>query len=287
MSRQNYYQILGVSSDADATQIRAAYVVLLKRYHPDRANAPDVPENGPQIQRIITAYRTLKDPRSRARYDAALPRAAPPALSPAPPSSFAREIRRATSRFKLDPEAITYAVMLVVAALGLHLLVSRIIQEPRASSKRVPVRSSLQELAARTQLEGAVRNAGMMSRAEASNFSLRCFAAAQGGRDPVATDTCIGFDMAYVYWRDTIGGPLVTDPYFQPEAMDSRFRNALRRLKPAKVTAHVQAVRAATLRAIMQTPRPTDEFGFSLSETQAGRTITPAKQETRGASRDE
>ena len=284
MSRQNHYQILGVSTDADAAQIRAAYVVLLKRYHPDQASSREAPENGPQIQRIIAAYRTLKDPKSRARYDAAFPRVARSAPPRNPPSRFAREIRRAASRFKLDPEAITYAVILVVAALGLLLLVSWFIQEPRASGKAIAARSSLQELAARTQLEGAVRNAGMMSRAEASNFSLRCFAAAQRGRDPLATDMCIGFDMAYVYWRDSIGGPLVTDPYFQPEAMDSRFRNALPRLKPAKVAAHVQSVKAATLRAIMQTPRPTDEFGFSLSETQAGRAITPAKQESRGAS---
>jgi len=284
MGRQNHYQILGVSSDADAKQIRAAYVVLLKRHHPDQATDREMPENGPQIQRIIAAYRTLKDPRSRARYDAALPRAAPPALTPDPPSHIARDIRRATSHFKLDPESISYAVMLVVAAVGLHLLVSRVIQEPRPSGKVLPARSSLEEIAARTQLEAAVRNAGMMSRAEASNFSSRCFAAAGRGRDPVATDTCIGFDMAYVYWRDTIGGPLVIDPYFQPQAMDSRFRSALVRLNPAKAAARVQSVRAATLRAIMQTPRPTDEFGFSLSETRAGQTITPAKQQTAGAS---
>ncbi len=284
MGRPNHYQILGVPSNADAAQIRAAYVVLLKRHHPDQANARQMPENGPQIQRIIAAYRTLKDPASRARYDAALPRAAPPALAPDPTLQFAREIRRATSNFKLDPEAISYAVMLVVAALGLHLLVSRVIQEPRPSSKVFPARSSLEEIAARTQLEAAVRNAGMMSRAEASNFSSRCFAAAGRGRDPAATDTCIGFDMAYVYWRDTIGGPLVSDPYFQSQAMETRFRGALGRLNPIKAAAHLQSVRAATLRAIMQTPRPTDEFGFSLSETVAGRTVSPVKQQTAATS---
>jgi hypothetical protein len=285
MSRQNHYQTLGVSSDADAAQIRAAYVVLLKRHHPDQAKAREMPENGPPIERIIAAYRTLKDPASRARYDAALPRAAPPPLATKNPSSaFVREFRRATSRWKLDPEAISYAVMLVIAAVGLHLVVSRLIQEPRASGKALPARSSLQEIDARTQLEAAVRNAGMMSRAEASNFSARCFAAAGRGRNPAATDTCIGFDMAYVYWRDTIGGPLASDPYFQPRAMDSRFRAALGRLNATKAATRVGSIRAATLRAILQTPRPTDEFGFSLAETRSSRPITPAKQQTAGTS---
>lgn len=291
MSGQNHYQVLGVSPDADAIQIRAAYVALLKRYHPDQADAREALENAPKIQRIITAYRILKDPGSRSRYDATLrptvrptpdrptpDRPSPPPRNPNMSPSFAWEIRRGRMHLKLDADMIPYAFMLLVAALGIYLLVSRAIQEPRQTHRAPPGSASIQEVAARTELESAVRNAGMMSRAEASNYSSRCFAAAGHDRDPVATDTCIGFDMAYVYWRDAIGGPLVTDPYFQAEAMDSRFRKALSRMTPAKIAARVKSIRAATLRAIMQTPRPTDEFGFSLSERQAVTNTTGAKK---------
>jgi curved DNA-binding protein CbpA len=279
MGAQNHYQVLGVSLDADATQIRAAYVSLLKRYHPDQASVHEGVDNAPKIERIIHAYRVLKDPASRNQYDATLRPAARPSSRPnGTPPPFARaiprtappfhwDLRRTAAQFKLDPEAISYAVMLVVAAIGLHLIVSRIIQEPRAAAKARPGVSSVREIAASTQLEAAVRNAGMMSRAEARTYSSRCFAASRLGRDAVATDTCMSFDMAYVYWRDTVGGPLADDPYFQPQAMESRFRSALGRLKPSRATARVQAVRAATLKAIMQTPRPTDDFGFALSET--------------------
>jgi curved DNA-binding protein CbpA len=283
MTGQDHYRVLGVARDADLSQIRAAYVSLLKRYHPDQADAREALENAPQIQRVITAYRVLKDSAARAQYDATFRPAVRPTFTPNSPPPFARKIHRAGFRFKLDREAIAYTVMLVFAAVGLHLLVSRLIQEPRPARKALPGSSSMQEIAARTQLEAVVRNAGMMSRAEASNYSSRCFAAAQGGRDPVATDMCIGFDMAYVYWRDAVGGPLITDPYFQAEAMDSRFRNALNRLKPTGTAARVQSIRAATLRAIMQTPRPTDDFGFSLSERQAITHSAGAQKANEGA----
>jgi curved DNA-binding protein CbpA len=270
-----------VPFDADSKQIRAAYVALLKRYHPDQANAREALENAPQIQRIIAAYRTLKDPVSRTRYDATLrpvTRPSPPPRNPNPGLPFAWDFRRASARFKLEPQMIPYAFMLMVAALGLYLLVSRLIQEPRPGRAMLPLASSVREIAARTQLESAVRNAGTMSRAEASNFSSRCFAAARHGRDPVATDTCIAFDMAYVYWRDAVGGPLATDPYFQADAMDSRFRSALGPLNPAKVAARIRSVRAATLKAVMETPRPTDDFGFSFSERQAVTGTSSAKK---------
>lgn len=284
MSAQSHYEVLGVSTDADQLQIRAAYVSLLKRHHPDRAVANES-ENSAEIQLIVGAYRILKDPATRARYDATLRQLAlhnPPFIRrPArarPEQVPVWKFGRMKKHFSLDSETISYGVMFIVAAVGLHLLVSRVIytgspHSPRAVASAPQVR----ELAAHLPLEAAVRNAGMMSGPEASNFSSRCFAAARRSRNPAAADPCVGFDMAYVYWRETMGGPLVTDPYFQPDVIGSRARDAFRNLSPVGATARVQSVRAATLRAIMQSPRATDEFApppsrsetASLNETMA------------------
>ncbi len=268
MTGQNHYKVLGVSPEASPLEIRAAYVHLLKRHHPDRAGPDEGAENSIEVQRIVGAYRILKDPASRAKYDAAMrqltvfkPRFRRERKRVKPELARAWTFDRTRKRFKLDTEMISYALMFLAAAAGLQLLVSRILQTGSSHSPRVAAGASqVRELAAHLPLEVAVRNAGMMSGPEASNYSSRCFAAARRDRNPAAADQCVGFDMAYVYWRETMGGPLVMDPYFQPEAMGSRARNAFNRLSPADAMARVQSLRAATLSAIMQSPRPTDGF---------------------------
>jgi DnaJ-class molecular chaperone len=51
--------ILGVSQDADAGEIRAAYLNKIKEYPPERC-----PE---EFERVRDAYKILSDPRRRAR----------------------------------------------------------------------------------------------------------------------------------------------------------------------------------------------------------------------------
>ena len=268
MGRQNHYKVLGVSPDADQLEIRAAYVSLLKRHHPDRAAVDKAVENSIEVQRIVGAYRILKDPAKRAKYDAALrqltlyrPRSRRKSRRVRPEPAYAWKFGRTRKRFKLDTETISYVLMFFAAAVGLQLLVSRYIQTERSHSPSAAAGTSqVRELAAHLPLEIAVRNAGMMSGPEASDYSSRCFAAARRNRDPAAADQCVGFDMAYVYWRETMGGPLVMNPYFQPDAMGSRARSAFSRLSPAGAMARVQSIRTATLKAIMQSPRATDEI---------------------------
>jgi tetratricopeptide (TPR) repeat protein len=63
----NYYEVLGVSVSADATEIRMAYKRLAMQYHPDR-NAGD--KNAEEIfKQINEAYHVLSDPLKKARYD--------------------------------------------------------------------------------------------------------------------------------------------------------------------------------------------------------------------------
>lgn len=64
---KDYYQILGVSEKADASEIKRAYRKLAKQYHPD-ANAND-PQAAERFKEIGEAYAVLSDPEQRKRYD--------------------------------------------------------------------------------------------------------------------------------------------------------------------------------------------------------------------------
>jgi molecular chaperone DnaJ len=61
------YEVLGVSRDADAATIKAAYRRLAMEHHPDR-NA-GCKENEAKFKAVSAAYDCLKDPQKRAAYD--------------------------------------------------------------------------------------------------------------------------------------------------------------------------------------------------------------------------
>lgn len=68
----SHYDILGVARDAGAIEIRAAYLKLVKIYHPDRAS-PARRAAALQIFQMITlAYATLSKPEARKKYDSTL-----------------------------------------------------------------------------------------------------------------------------------------------------------------------------------------------------------------------
>jgi curved DNA-binding protein CbpA len=64
----DYYALLAVAPDAEHEIIRAAYLVLAKRYHPDAATAAS-PHDVEKFQLITEAYEVLRDPNRRAQYD--------------------------------------------------------------------------------------------------------------------------------------------------------------------------------------------------------------------------
>ncbi len=65
---RTYYQILGVSEDADFEEIRAAFRQKAREYHPDRNQSPDAVE---RMQEVNEAYEVLRDTDQRAAYDRA------------------------------------------------------------------------------------------------------------------------------------------------------------------------------------------------------------------------
>jgi len=65
---RDYYDVLGVSPDAGAAEIKRAYRQLARRYHPDISGD----DRGGAFLEVSRAYEVLRDPDRRRSYDARL-----------------------------------------------------------------------------------------------------------------------------------------------------------------------------------------------------------------------
>lgn len=65
--KRDYYEVLGVSKDADEAAIKKAYRVLAKKYHPD--TNPGDKEAEAKFKEASEAYAVLSDPQKRQQYD--------------------------------------------------------------------------------------------------------------------------------------------------------------------------------------------------------------------------
>lgn len=63
----DYYDLLGVSKDADTEKIKKAYRKLALKYHPDRNQGSKKTEN--RFKEVTEAYEVLRDSEKRAIYD--------------------------------------------------------------------------------------------------------------------------------------------------------------------------------------------------------------------------
>lgn len=66
MQYMDHYKTLGVSRQASADAIKAAYRKLARRYHPDVSKEPEAEV---RFKEVTEAYETLKDPQRRSAYD--------------------------------------------------------------------------------------------------------------------------------------------------------------------------------------------------------------------------
>lgn len=67
MAKADFYEVLGVSRDADERAIKKAYKRMAMKYHPDRTKGDKELEN--KFKEVKLAYEVLMDPQKRAAYD--------------------------------------------------------------------------------------------------------------------------------------------------------------------------------------------------------------------------
>ncbi len=67
MAERDYYEVLGVSRDADEREIKKAYRKLAMKFHPDQN--PDDPEAEAKFKELGEAYEVVSDEEKRAAYD--------------------------------------------------------------------------------------------------------------------------------------------------------------------------------------------------------------------------
>lgn len=65
---RNYYEILGIKKNVSQQEIKKAYFVMAKKYHPDSGDAAEVKK----FHEVAEAYKILSDPDSRKAYDTTL-----------------------------------------------------------------------------------------------------------------------------------------------------------------------------------------------------------------------
>ena len=67
MAKRDFYEVLGVSRQADEKELKGAFRKLAMQYHPDRN--PGDAEAERKFKEVNEAYEALKDPQKRAAYD--------------------------------------------------------------------------------------------------------------------------------------------------------------------------------------------------------------------------
>jgi curved DNA-binding protein CbpA len=95
---QNYYEILGLTLFATASEIKQAYKKMAMLYHPDRN--PDNPQAEELFKRLNEAYHVLTDPQRKQAYDQLLVYGRITNLKPS--------ARRAYYAYRREPQAKPY-----------------------------------------------------------------------------------------------------------------------------------------------------------------------------------
>lgn len=242
----DHYRTLGVAPSATAEEIRAAYVSLMKLYHPDTLRREQVEDAEEKAQALNRAYAVLRDPAQRAAYNAEMHLKAA-AMAPHPRSgripvavgeAFPSPRPRRSSRL-----ARGVALALVAAAAGglLGVLVTdgpEIVRRERivglAERDGAPRRRKTQQPPIDSRLViDAGSDAEFIFRhgipADAVMFSRSCFEELAEMPTLKLLDRCVSFDLASSRWLAIMKKGHQTS-FFSPPEMGGRHAQAFQRL---------------------------------------------------------
>ena len=259
-----HYQVLGVHSKADTASIRAAYLELIKRYHPDRgaSGASHV-----QITDINLAYSVLRDVRKRAEYDEQLLRqwlrAQPPPLRRHPSARMGFPRQRRNSLL-LRTALLAAAILLVAIPSDMFVDTPDALSDGETqASVLAPERPKAPEPAppsaplAAPVLDPGIENMIEVALAvpvdDAQATSLRCFEDIRGLRAASAADRCIAFDLATSFWQDDSFATAAQRTYFDRAAMRRRHGKVLAALDPAHASDRLQTLDRFAISALVDT----------------------------------
>jgi len=250
---ETHYQTLGVHNHSEPASIRAAYLALVKRYHPDaRGNIGDTA--AAELYRINIAYSVLRDPAKRAVYDAELLQSRlilrpPPRQDRRLPVVPVRKRRRRTGRLT----ALVVAVCLVLIvwdrdSLREQLMPDSVWHAPRASQNGTKAAvGSANELDVDPRVQDAVAFASEMPAGEALATSRRCFDEVDTYPSLSIADQCVAFDLAYASVH-----PAAQNEYFGVQSSRKRHYAALAFLGSAEDrVARLNAVANKTRSALL------------------------------------
>lgn len=128
MSGPTHYQRLRVAPTASREQLRQAFRVLSKQYHPDTTALPAA-DAEQAFRQLREAYAVLSDPLARQHYDRELLQGALPPLEPPPlesqPLARPGEVRRALSGGEWLALLLLVLAVLFSLVLGVGLALAR------------------------------------------------------------------------------------------------------------------------------------------------------------------
>jgi hypothetical protein len=117
----DHYATLGVSASASRAAIRAAYLDLIRRYHPDVNPSAEAEA---RVRAITAAYAVLGSPQKRARYDA---------------GRFQQRAARTTAPAYQRPHRrrLTPWIVLAASVAAILLIVPRLVAPPVYPAERI------------------------------------------------------------------------------------------------------------------------------------------------------
>lgn len=254
----DHYQTLGVHPSASAQEIRAAYLALIKRHHPDAQRHSKGQEDA-RVRELNVAYAALRDPAKRAEHDAArliaeraaIHSQAGPGQASAPAWSNSQDRRNVRAFVLICCVAVGSAVIGAQSETTPYTLSS----EPTEVEHVVALPARLPEVQPETP-KNAHSDADYIlsegSPADAATHSTQCFKELVLSPELELLDRCVAFDLAAAHWLSA-NGRATGSAFFSDAAMNQRHLGAFSALSLGAATA---ARRVSELRRLVAAEAP-------------------------------